>query len=491
MNLGCVILLGMDRWNGSFDLGIERGVLSMHIVVIGLNDKTAPVALRERCTFLPHQLDEALATLKGLPSVVEAVLLATCNRTELYLLTDRSKTKSAIELSLQWMSRWFGLPQEAFQDHLYIYEDVEAMRHLFRVAAGLDSMIIGETQILGQVKEAWELARHHKMSAKILNQLFKQAITFAKRMHHDYGLNDAPVSVAYAASVLAKKMFEDLKGKHVLILGAGATGTLIAQHFHALGASLTIANRTIDRARMLAKTVGGRYRTLEDIPELLEEADIVVGTTASPKPLVTEAMIRQHLSRRSRPLVFLDLALPRDIEPVAMSEVYAYDLDDLKKIVDEHLAARQKLSQVIETHIDEEIRQFQAWLETLHVIPVMAALQERGKVLQERSMRSLENKLPDLDERSRRLIEKYMKNLVNQLLQDPIIKLKETAGTKDGEMLLRATEMLFNLVDDQPDEHEEKSKASETSDHRQRPSEEAVKKAVERVRDYAGVVSFI
>lgn len=463
----------------------------MHIVVIGLNDKTAPVTLRERCTFLPHQLEDALKTLKDLSSVIEAVLLATCNRTELYLLTDRSKTKSAIELSLQWMSRWFGLPKEAFQDHLYIYEDAEAERHLFRVASGLDSMIIGETQILGQVKEAWDLARQQQMSSKILNQLFKQAITFAKRVHHAYGLNDAPVSVAYAASVLAKKLFEDLQGKHVLILGAGATGTLIAQHFHALGASLTIANRSIDRARLLAQEVGGRYRTLEDIPELLEDADIVVGTTASPKPLVTEAMIRQQRSHRSRPLVLIDLALPRDIESVSMVGVYAYDLDDLKKIVDEHLAARQKLSQVIETHIDEEIHHFQAWLETLKVIPVMAALQEKGKMLQERSMRSLANKLPDLDERSRRLIEKYMKNLVNQLLQDPIIKLKETAGTDDGEMLVRATEMLFNLVDDQPNEEEKRGKESEKYDHRQRPSEETVKKAVERVRDYAGVVSFI
>lgn len=463
----------------------------MHIVVVGLNDKTAPVALRERCTFLPHQLDEALVTLKELSSVVEAVLLTTCNRTEVYLLTDRAKTKSAIELSMQWMSRWFGMPEERFKNHLYIYEDEQAERHLFRVAAGLDSMITGETQILGQVKDAWEFARAHKTSGKILNNLFKQAITFAKRVHHAYGLNDAPVSVAYAASVLTKKLFEDLKGKQVLILGAGETGTLVAQHFQSLGASLTIANRTLEHARRLAGEVGGRYRTLDDIPELLDEADIVIGTTSSPKPLVTASMVRTQAARRSRPLVLLDLALPRDIEPVSMEMVYAYDLDDFKKIVDDHLTARKKLAEVIETRIDEEIIAFQEWLETLKVVPVLAALQEKGQSLKERSMRSLENKLPDLDERSRRLIEKYMKNLVNQLLQDPIIKLKETAGTRDGEMLVRATEMLFNLAPDDSEQEEEANKERVSYEHRQRPSEETVKKAAERVRDHAGVVTFI
>ncbi|NGQ94349.1 glutamyl-tRNA reductase [Brevibacillus sp. SYP-B805] len=419
----------------------------MDILLIGLNYKTAPVEIREKFAFTDDSTSRALHLLSQTKSIVECVILGTCNRTEIYVVCDQLHTGRFY--SRNFLADWFGVEKETFQDHLYIKENVDAIEHLFRVTCGLDSMVMGETQILGQVRDAFLLAQEQKVTGTVFNTLFKQAITLAKRAHTETGINENAVSVSYAAIELGKKIFGSFEGKHVLIIGAGKMSELTAKHLHANGSSrVTVANRTLERARALAAKFHGDACTMEQLPQALLAADIVISSTGATGYVVTPEQLKPILrQRKNRPLFMIDIAVPRDLDPGLheLDNVYLYDIDDLEGIVASNLAERSKEAERIEEMIREEVAAFTTWYQTLGVVPLIAALREKAFAIHGDAMRKIENKLPNLTERELHVIRKHTKGIINQLLHDPVVRLKELAAGKSGEEVLELFATIFAL----------------------------------------------
>lgn len=414
----------------------------MHIIVVGLNYRTAPVEVRENFTFAEEQLPMALRQLKQTKSILECVIVATCNRTEIYAVVDRHQLCGHHIRS--FMEQWFQLPIRDFTGHLYMHEDDRAIRHLMHVASGLDSMVIGETQILGQVKHAFQLAQKMQATGTIFNTVFRQAITLAKRAHSETMISETAVSISYAAVELGKRIFGNFRNKTVMILGAGKMSELTAKHLHANGASrVIVANRTQERAAELASKFQGIPCTMEHKLQWLAEADVVISSTGANGYILDKAQIEQVMQRRkARPLFMIDIAVPRDLSPdiANVQNVFLYDIDDLEGIVESNLEQRRVESLKIEAMIDTELANFHQWYKTLGVVPLIQALQTKAAAIHEETMDSLMNKLPDLDERELKVIRKLTKSIVNQLMQDPIHQIKEMAGDK------RATEAMDTFV---------------------------------------------
>lgn len=419
----------------------------MHIVAAGLNYKTAPVSIREKFTFEAADLPKALRELKETKSIIECVIVGTCNRTELYVVVDRQQLCTHHLRS--FIEQRFDLPKEEINQYLFVYENEQAIEHLFRVTSGLDSMVLGETQILGQVRDAFLLAQAEQTTGIIFNKLFKQAITMAKRAHYETGIGDNPVSVSYAAVELGKRIFGGFERKKVLIIGAGKMSELTVKHLFAGGADqVMVVNRTLARAEELARKIGGMAGTMEDLPKYLEEADIVISSTGA-KELVLKADEVSGIiaKRRSRPLFMMDIAVPRDLDPklAELENVYLYDIDDLQSLVDAHMEERKKAAVKIESMIEAELIEFEQWTRTLRVNPVIQAMQAKGAAIHEETMDSLMKKLPDLDERELKVIRKLTKSIVNQMLRDPIIRLKEMSVERGGDEALDVVSQIFAL----------------------------------------------
>ncbi|WP_019533455.1 glutamyl-tRNA reductase [Paenibacillus ginsengihumi] len=453
----------------------------MHIVVAGLNYRTAPVSIREKFTFAQEDLPRALKKLQETKSIMECVIVGTCNRTELYVVDDRQQL-CAHHLRT-FLESWFGIPRQEFNKHLYVYENEQAIRHLFRVASGLDSMVIGETQILGQVRDAFMLAQSDKTTGIMFNTLFKQAITMAKRAHSETGIGENAVSVSYAAVELGKRIFGSYDRKKVLIIGAGKMSELTVKHLYANGADrVVVVNRTLPRARELADKFGGVADTMDRLLRHLEEADIVISSTgASGLVLTKDDVARMMSKRRSRPLFMIDIAVPRDLDP-ALSElpnVYLYDIDNLQTIVNAHLEERRRAAVEIERMIDEEIAAFELWKKTLGVSPVIQALQTKASAIHEETMDSLIKKLPDLDERELKVIRKLTKSIVNQMLRDPIIRIKEMAAGRHGDEALEIFTKIFALEEQLAElERAEQTDRRTAAGARQEPAEELLSKVI-------------
>jgi glutamyl-tRNA reductase len=404
----------------------------MHIIVVGLNYRTAPVAVREQFAFAERDLPEALRQLIGTQSIMECVVVATCNRTEIYAVVDRHHLCGHYIRS--FMEKWFKLPRQHFTSHLYMYEDEKAIEHLLRVTSGLDSMVIGETQILGQVKTAFTLAQQQKTTGTLFNMLFKQAVTMAKRAHTETSIGESAVSVSYAAVELGKRIFGQFNKKTVMVIGAGETGELTAKHLYANGAErVIVVNRTFERAIALADKFGGLAWSLDEAAQRLHEADIIISSTGASEYVLTRQQVAAAMQRRkSRPLFMVDIAVPRDLEPAiaAVENVFLYDIDDLEGIVESNLAHRKQEAAKIEAMISEELELFASWYKTLGVVPLIRALQTKAADVHEETMKSLTNKLPDLEEHELKVIRKLTKSIVNQMMQDPILRIKEMAGEK-------------------------------------------------------------
>ncbi|UHA74374.1 glutamyl-tRNA reductase [Paenibacillus sp. 481] len=419
----------------------------MHIVVVGMNYRTAPVEIREKFALPEHQRNEALTQLRQTKSVLECVMLSTCNRTELYVVVDRLHMCGHFIRS--FMEQWFNVPRQEFTPHLYIYEDDQAVEHLLRVATGLESMVIGETQILGQIRDSFLFAQAQRATGTWFNNVFKQAITLAKRAHSETNINDNAVSVSYAAVELGKRIFGSFRGKKVLILGAGKMSELTVKHLYANGAAeVIVANRTLARAEQLAQNFHGRAVTLEDAASVLTEADIVISSTGAQGFVLTEADVARAMkNRKSRPLFLIDIAVPRDLDPAIgnVTNVFLYDIDDLEGIVQSNLAARQKEARKIEVMISDEIIAHQQWLKLLGVTPLIRSLQSKADRIHQETLESLFNKLPDMSEREEQLIRRLTKSMLNQMMQDPILQVKELAATKNGDDALRMFSQLFAL----------------------------------------------
>ncbi|MGM8366338.1 glutamyl-tRNA reductase [Virgibacillus sp. W0181] len=419
----------------------------MHILKVGLNYKKTPVEIREKLTFSESTIEDAMTHLKNEKSILENVIISTCNRTEIYAVVDQLHTgRYYIK---QFLANWFQIDKEDFTTYLHIVENDGAIEHLFRVTAGLNSMVLGETQILGQVRDAFLTAQKIKTTGTIFNELFKQAITFAKRSHKETAIGEQAVSVSYAAVELAKKIFGSMDNKHVVIFGAGEMGELTARNLHGSGAKkMTVVNRTMERAQELAGKFGAEAAQADQLLEIMKEADILISSTGSQTAVLSKKEFAPiQKMRKGKPLFLVDIAVPRDLDPSIseLDSVFLYDIDDLQHIVDSNLAARAEAAAEIELLLEAEIIAFKEWVTTLGVVPVISALREKALTIQGETMESMKRKIPNLTEREQKVISKHTKSIINQLLKEPIIQAKELAGTNHADKDLALFVDIFGI----------------------------------------------
>ncbi|WP_102691173.1 glutamyl-tRNA reductase [Rummeliibacillus pycnus] len=426
----------------------------MHTIVVGLNYKTAPVEIREKFSFTEEELPEAMRALQSQKSILENVIVSTCNRTEIYAVVDQLHTgRYYIK---QFLSTWFKVPVENFESHLYIREEDSSMLHLFKVSSGIDSMVLGETQILGQVKSSFLKAQEIGVTGTVYNKLFKQAITFAKRAHGETAIGENAVSVSYAAVELAKKIFGSLSNKHVAILGAGKMGELAVENLYGSGVGkVTVINRTFSKAETLAEKFHGTAKSMEELQCVLLEADILISSTGATDYVIDyDLMERVEQLRKGKPIFMVDIAVPRDLDPRIgdISNVFLYDIDDLHGIVEANLAERQVAAEQITSMIGTEVDEFKDWMTTLGVVPVIAALRQKAARIQAETMQSIENKMPDLTEREKKVLNKHTKSIINQLLKEPILQAKEMAGSQKAKEQLALFQQIFGIEEEVEEE---------------------------------------
>ncbi|PGQ10506.1 glutamyl-tRNA reductase [Bacillus cereus] len=419
----------------------------MHILVVSVNYRTAPVEFREKLTFQAAELEQAMTTLQNQKSVLENVIVSTCNRTEIYAVVDQLHTgRYYIK---KFLADWFQLEIDEVAPYLTIFEQDGAIDHLFRVTCGLDSMVVGETQILGQIKDSFLEAQQVKTTGTIFNELFKQVVTLAKRAHSETTIGESAMSVSYAAVELGRKIFGELTDCHVLILGAGKMGELALQNLYGSGArKVTVMNRTLSKAEVMAEKYMGHAKPLSELQCALLEADILISSTGASEYVITkEMMTKVEKMRSGRPLFMVDIAVPRDIDP-AIDELegsFLYDIDDLQGVVEANRAERLKEAEKIQFMIEEEMVLFKTWLSTLGVVPLISALRDKALAIQSDTMESLERKIPNLSDREKKVISKHTKSIINQLLKDPILVAKELAAEEGASEKLALFAKIFNL----------------------------------------------
>ncbi len=432
-----------------------NGTAKEHIVLIGVNHRTAPVEIREKLSFSKNKIDPVSLFMTS-PLVREVLFLSTCNRVELLLVT--SNPQEAIEDCLRLWGEANGLNLSTFEKHLYFFQDIEAVIHLFKVGAGLDSMVLGEPQILGQLKEAYRYAVERRGTGVILNRLLHKTFSVAKRIRSETGIGSHAVSVSYAAVELAKKIFGTLENKVVMLIGAGEMAELAAQHFLTCGIEkIIVANRTLARAIELAKRFQGEAISLEELEDYLIKADIVVSSTGAPHYILTAKQIKQLMRpRKMRPIFFIDIAVPRDIDPQVneIENVYLYDIDDLKAVVEENLAFRRKEARRAERIVEEEALKFEAWLEELEVYPTIVALRQKAEAIRQRELeKTLAHLKGHLRPEDIQAIDILTRSLVNKILHDPMLFLKNRYH-QEGKQVIDFTRRLFNLDGEKPLKHE-------------------------------------
>ncbi|MEH7379764.1 glutamyl-tRNA reductase [Bacillus sp. JJ1533] len=447
----------------------------MHTIMVGLNYRTAPVEIREKLTFDSESIVQAMKELKGKKSILENVIVSTCNRTEIYAVVDQLHTgRYYIK---DFLSQWFGIDKEEFTPYLNIFENEGAVNHLFHVTCGLNSMVVGETQILGQVRSSFLSAQDQGTSGTVFNHLFKQSITLAKRAHSETEIGSNAVSVSYAAVELAKKIFGDLSNKNVLIFGAGKMGELAVQNLHGSGVGkVTVMNRTYEKAQSLADKFQGEARAIEELQCALVDADIMISSTGAKGYVITKEMMQDvERMRKGRPLFMVDIAVPRDLDPglADLESVFLYDIDDLEGIVEANLQERKIAAEEIELMIENEIIEFKNWLNTLGVVPVISALRNKALAIQAETMESIERKMPNLTERERKVLNKHTKSIINQLLRDPILQVKELAAQPNADESLALFMKIFDIEEAVVSEYgmqKEKSNMNVVAANRQQPS---------------------
>jgi glutamyl-tRNA reductase len=419
----------------------------MPLFATGLSHKNAPVALREQLAVDDDKLRELLRDAVGTGTVREAVMLSTCNRVEVYGVAEApGAARTALFAAL---CRQRGVPPTSVEPLLYTHEEEDAIRHAFRVAASLDSMMIGEPQILGQVKDAFALAQSCETVGPALHTLFTQAFAVAKRVRAETEIARHAVSVSFAAVELAKKIFAGLTGRAVLLLGAGQMGELAAKHLVEQGAfPIYVVNRTWSRALEMARALSGTAIPFDELTEALAAVDIVVTSTGAVTPIVTRAMVARAMQGRgARPLFFIDIAVPRDVEPgvEALEAVYCYDIDDLKQVVDANIRERLREAQRAEALVEREVAKFKARLGDVEVIPTIVSLRERLEEIGRGEVRKTLARLPDATPETRAAIEALSAAIVNKVLHAPITKLRESSRAGSHRSWLEVVHELFGL----------------------------------------------
>jgi len=421
----------------------------MRLFAVGLSHRTAPVELRETVDFTRKGLANALAELSSRGVGREIVVLSTCNRAEIYAVGDADETAEQVG---RFFSDYHEIPHERVREHLYVHRGPDAARHLFRVAAGLDSLVVGEPQILGQVKAAYGAASDGQFTAALTNRLFHSAFTVGKRVRSETGLGEGAVSVSYAAIALAKKIFGDLKGRSVLILGAGEMAKLTGIHLQAQHVKqISIASRTLTTAQNLAARLDGVAVPWDSVDQALSSADIVVTATGASEPVLTRGRVDDVMRhRRNRPLFVIDIAVPRDVDPAVgqVDQVFLYNIDDLRTIVQENLARRGAELARAEAIVDDEVAKYTAWMQSREIVPTVVALRQRFEAIRRAELDRLEPKLSGLPPEARARVDEVTRLIVEKLLLTPTEQLKAVSDEAMIVAYADALNRLFRLAQD-------------------------------------------
>jgi glutamyl-tRNA reductase len=418
----------------------------VHLVVIGLNHKTAPVQIREKLSISDARLPEVLHNLKANPKVAECVILSTCNRTEIYAYTASRAQDQEI---ISEIGRICDVEPGLFAQYLYLHAGHKAAEHLFRVASGIDSMVLGEAQILGQVKDAYAAASKAGSTGPVLNGLFQQAIAVGKKVRTETEISRGAFSVGSVAVQLATAIFGTLDGRRILVVGAGEMARLILAHLVSCNAKdILVANRSYEKALNLALGIGGRAIQFDEIPDVLKTADIVIASTGSPQPVITKDLVSKAVrARRGRPIFFIDIAVPRDVEESVerMDNVFLYNIDDLQKIVEADAANRQAEVTKAEHIIAKEVQAFNEWFRALDAVPIVTALRRKFESIRQSEVEKLRKKLSDLPSEYLEAIEAATRSIVNRISHDPMLRIKAYCTEENAEEKIRLVCDVFGI----------------------------------------------
>lgn len=438
----------------------------MNFQLLGVNHKTAPVEVRELLAIPERKLPEALQQLLTVPGVTEGLILSTCNRVEILAQTKNGSTDLR-----NFLTQYFHVEPRSYEPHLYEYRANDAVRHVFRVASSLDSMVVGEPQILGQVKEAYATARAAGAVQSHLDLLLTRAFAVAKRVRTETAVGSSSVSVASVAVELASKIFGSLEGKQVCLVGAGKMSELAARHLLAKGAGpIFVANRTYDRAQSLAEKFGGSAVRFDDLHRQCEQADIVITSTGSPVAIFRREHGELFLSRRrNRPMFFIDIAVPRDVDPEMnkLDGIFVYDIDDLQEAISSHVEGRQQEAQRAERIIEHEVERFQVRVHSLRLTPTIVSLQDQFETIRQAELDRVRGRLGKLTPDQEQAIEALSRGIVNKILHTPIRSLKTAASGPEMTTLIESFRKIFDLQSKGAVEGEGAS-SSENSDNPER-----------------------
>ena len=419
----------------------------MNLIIVGLSHKTAPVEIREKLSFPSQTIGEPLNRLCTSYGINEGVIISTCNRVEIFAVT-RDIEKGLWQLK-RFMSDYHNIPIEGLDEHLYTYTSEDAARHIFRVASGLDSMVLGEPQIFGQVKDAYGYALQHRTAGVIINKLFHKAFSVAKRIRTETKIGSSAVSISYAAVELAKKIFGTLEGKSVMLIGAGEMAELAAKHLLSNGVQeIIVANRTYERAIEMAKGFNGTPIMFREFPHYLKRVDIVIASTAAPKYIIRPEQIDEVIKeRKNRSMFFIDISVPRNVDPLInnIDNIYLYNVDDLQGVVEANMKERAKEARAAEVIIDEEIKNFYRWVKSLDVVPTIVALKKKIEDIRKGEVEKALSGLNGLQEKDIQVIDAMTKAIVNKIVHDPVTHLKKEANKVEGDFYIEAARRLFDL----------------------------------------------
>jgi glutamyl-tRNA reductase len=429
----------------------------MELIVIGLSHKVTSIEIRERLAFKESEMAKALVQAQSFPSVKENMILSTCNRVEIYA-ASRETDKAILDLK-NFLSQYHDLPLKDFEKNLYFFVGEEAVRHIFRVASSLDSMVIGEPQILGQIKSAYNIATESKSSGVILHRLLHRAFHVAKRVRTETKISNSAVSVSSVAVELAEKIFGTLEKRTVLLVGAGEMSELAARHLVSGGAEkILVTNRTYERAIALAEEFQGEAIRFEEMASGLKKADIVISATESPHYIIGhDQMAKVMKDRKQKPIFFIDIADPRDIEPRVgdIENVYLYNIDELQKVANENIKDREKEVERAEAIVQDEMVKFVQWYQSLEVTPTIVALRNKFEEIRSKELEKTLSLLPNLSEKEKQSLEMLTSSIINKILHGPLTRLKQKDEEVISDFYIDVIRTLFQLPDRSGKEEEE------------------------------------
>ena len=420
-----------------------------NLVLVGVNHKTTPVEIRERLAFSSGQIEASLERLVEHPEIIENIILSTCNRVEIYARVN--DTDKGVRLLKEFICDYHQIDPLELNKYFYSYQDEQAVEHLFRVSSSLDSMVLGEAQILGQVKNAYSIARALRSTGMVLNQLFEKAFNVAKKVREETGIAERGVSISSAAVELARKIFEDLENHSVMLVGTGEMAELAAKHLISYGVkTVYVCSRTYERAAALAKTLNGCALDFEMFKEEMHKADIVITSTASPKFIIKKDMVEHAIhQRKNKPIFFIDIAVPRDIEPEVndLENVYLYDIDDLQGVVSANIKEREKEAENAMELIQNEVTKFNNWVVSLDAVPTIVEIRNRAESIRKQEVEKAFKKMEPLSEQDKNTLHLMTQSILNKVFHKPTINLKKQTQSQEGHVYLKAIRHLFHLDD--------------------------------------------